>query len=444
VSNLSGIPTQIRDQFRLLSPPWLSEYDAEKFGYTLGVCSDVLLEKAFQAVTIRIPGLGDPSQLPYLSSDRLLVQGPGETDAEFVLRLQNCFAAHKKRGSRLSILGQLQAYAANLQPGVAAGLPLMGIVGSVVGSSILGVATWDVLYNGQEQGAAPYHSTVIGGGGGPWDWDGLFQVWRSWLILYMHLAPTALSGAAAETSAAFGNAGDTGHTVSGVWVPNAGVTLNTPFMNMTGLSGLSAANIGMWLTVSGSSHAGNNGTFPIVSVASATTCAIANPAGVASDSGPLTWLISYYPWIGPGPVWGAPGYTFGQGASPLPPEDTGELVNGVWQPATDSAPYGTSYSWGLSVPAQTIAAMREIVQTWKAGQVYYPNIIVAFDGSTGAVGSAYSPLSGVGSGNPDGTFGPVGQNPSSVWVPTRQVSSPYDCFCNGTGTRRYCTVEDIT
>jgi hypothetical protein len=447
MSNIASLPTQQRDWVKEASPPWLQTGSAEKFVYTLGLMSDLLLEKCNQAQKIRMPGLGDASQLPYLAADRLLVQGPNETNAQFVARLTMAFQAWKRAGSRAAILGQLQAYAANLQPTVAAGLPEMTIVGGGFGNDFVSAATWDTIYNGQAQGSPPTHAFTLGAGGGingGFDWDGQYLPWRSWLILYMHLVSAGLGGTSAQTGAAIGNAGDTGYNVSGVWRPNLSNTINTPFLHAFGLSGLSAANVGMWLTVSGSSHAGNNGTFPIVSVASATTCAIANPAGVASDTGPLTWSISSYPWIAPGMVRGAPGTTYGQGANPLPPQDTGSLIQGVWQPSTASGPYGVTASYGLSCSAQTITSIRQILTRWKAAQQYYPNIIVVFDGSTGVAGSAYSPLSSGGSGNPDGTFGPTGKNTAGVWGPTRLISSVSDCYCGGTGTRSNCTVENVT
>ena len=89
--------------------------------------SDLLLEKAYQSTTIRIPGAGDASQIPYLADDRVLVQGPAEPDAGFIRRLQNAFPTWRKAGSRPSAMGQLQDYLQGLQPGVAAALLLMSV-----------------------------------------------------------------------------------------------------------------------------------------------------------------------------------------------------------------------------------------------------------------------------------------------------------------------------
>ena len=100
---------------------------------------------------------------------------------------------------------------------------------------------------------------------------------------------------------------------------------------------------------------------------------------------------------------------------------------------------------GLSCSSQTIQSIRLILQRWKSATTYYPDIIVAFDGASGGTaGNAYSPSSTPGNGNPDGSFGSRGKNVSGVWVPTRLISSPYDAYCQGTGSWIQCSVENVT
>jgi hypothetical protein len=170
-----------------------------------------------------------------------------------------------------------------------------------------------------------------------------------------------------------------------------------------------------------------------------------NPSGVGSDTGPLTWSISYYPFIGPGPQWGTPGYTFGEGQTTSPPKDTGANIGGVWQPSTSGgAGYGATLSWGLTCSSNTIQSIRQLLQRWKSAASYYPNIIISFDGGDSSSGSAYSPNSTPGSGNPDGTFGSVGAISNGVWVPTRKINSSFDAFCQGTGYARACSIENVT
>src|SRR6185312_4098640 len=270
-----------------------------------------------------------------------------------------------------------------------------------------------------------------------------------WLVLPMTLVPVpGLAGSAAGTSTAAPSAclKSPGQNVGGVWVPaTSGTPVNAPWLTVTGLSGLTANQVQQWLTLSGSSHAENVGTFQIVEVLSASSCVIANPGGVASDAGPLAWTVGAYPFIGPGPAWGAPGYIFGQGELQAPPVDIGRNIGGVWRPSGVVGPTSQpTLSWGLTCGSAVIASIRGIVKLWKSAGTYYPIFVVAFDCGDGTAGSAYSPNSSEGSGNPDGTFGSHGKNVGGVWVPTRRITSAWDCYCQGTGTAQNCSVENIT
>lgn len=439
--------TQFRDTFYSKAPPWLRTGIGEKYLYTLELARDVLVEKAYQAITIRFPGKGDVSQIPYLAFDRQLVQGPAEPNASFVARLTGAFEAWALAGSRVGLLAQLQAYLQNLQPGVLDTLPELAIVGGAHPA----ITTWDVVsFNTPSialDNGLPAKTTKVPSN---WNWDGREIPWRAWLILYMALVPTGQSGSTAQTGATDASACFTspGHNVGGVWVPTtSGTPVNSPWLHVTHLAGLTVANEGEWLTLGGSTNPGNVGVFPIVTVLSTSECIVANPNGVAADAGPLTWSIGAYPYIGPGPVWGAPGYTLGQGELTPPPLDTGANVRGIWQPTllASSSPTG---SWGLDVSANTIQSIRQLVggpgRGWKSASTFYESIIVAFDGGDGTPGNAYSPNSTPGSGNPDGTFGSRGKLVAGVWVPTRLVSSVFDCFCQGTGSWAACSVPNIT
>lgn len=439
---------QFRDTWKSLAPPWMREGNAERYMYVMQLSSDLLQEKADQAVKIRMPGLGDPSQLPYLAHDRALSRGPAEPASNFVARLSAAFDSWGRAGSRVAVLEQLQAYLTGLFPGVPTRLP----VAAIVGGSYPSVATWSTI-----RGSTPNITTDSGEPElfrvepSNFNWDGNSRPWRAWLILYQALVPTGQSGSAAQTGTAqAGSYVEPGQNVAGVWVPaTSGTPVNYPWLTVSGLSGLVSSNVGQWLTLSGSTHPGNVGTFPIVSVVSGTVCVIANPAGVQLDAGPLTWSIGAYPFIGPGMPWGAGLYTgevFGQGQLTPPPVDLGANIRGTWQPTAQG--YESTESWGLSVSADVIRSIRGIVggpqAGWKSAGTWYVNIIVAFDGGDSTSGNAYSPLSSPGSGNPDGTFGDFGQNVGGVWVPTRQVSSPFDAFCQGTGGWDACSVMNVT
>jgi hypothetical protein len=428
---------QYRDTWYALAPPWLSTDNAERYMFALQWTTDVLLDRARQAAELRMPGIGDFSNLAYLSYDRQMVQGPGEPQEAFALRLQQAIPAWNLAGSRRAVLGQVQAYLTNLQPGADPTGRLAVIVGGYYdGSAPDSNATWDWLSVGAEQGTLPAHLAIFPSN---WNWDGLSQSWRDWLILPMASVLVA-SGSGASTGAASPSACLTspGQNVAGVWVPaTSGTPVNSPWLEIDGVSG---ASVGMWLTITGSSNPGNNGTFPIVSTNPVT---IANPDGVPSDTGPLEWTLSSYPFLAPGPVYGAPGVVYGQGQTNTPPLDTGSNVGGVWQPTTSSQGFASSLAWGLASgnaltpnPAATIASLRAILRAWKSARTYYPSILVSFGASE------FYPLSGA--ANPTGTMGSHGQNVAGVWVPTTAGSSTSDAFCQGTGRWVNCSVQNVT
>jgi hypothetical protein len=429
--------------------------------YTQALAStrDTLINRAQQATLISLPGLGDPSQLPYLAHDRGLVQGPAEPNANFVLRLSNAFQSWLEAGSNPSILGQLHAYFFGMQPSVSGVLPELAIVGG----SYPTVTTWQTQYIGDPIGTDPTLFTALPAN---FNWDGGSQPWRSWLVVYAHLAATALSGTGATVTAATASACFTqpGQNVSGVWVPaTSGTPVNSPWITIGGLSGISSSNLQQWITFTGFSNAANNGTFQIVIIVSASSVVIANPNGVSTDSGGV-WSIAMYPFLAPGPVWGASGYVFGQGEVVTPAIDTGSNVGGVWQPSRQNTG-GTSIAWGLASPCTALSAplptpavissIRSILgnpqKGWKSAGSYFNKIVVCFGGSTGAPGSEYSPNSSIGGGNPGlsisqptGMFSGQGQNEAGVWVPVGLLSSQYDAYCQGSGTCNNCSVENIS
>ena len=439
-SNQLVYPPQFRDVWYGKAPPWLRTGKAELYLYTLQLCSDLLVEKMVQAIAIRFPGRGDPSQIPYLASDRQLVQGPSETAAAFCGRLQNAFNFWNNAGSRYCVAEALQSYLVGLSPGVAATEALFAIVSG----SYPTVATWLTQYVGDPIGyGTPALATVLPSN---FDWDGGAQPWRAWLVLYGHSVATEQSGTDAAIGTSSGPLWGTGENVAGVWVPNPiGTTLQAGFFAVSGLSGLAIANLGDALALTGSSHTANVGTFPIVQIVSETECVIANPGGVAGDAGPLAWSISSFPTFAPGLPFGSPGVLWGAGEQSAPPADTGSNVGGVWRPASvPGAGQLPSYAWGLSVSPAFISSIRALLQTYKSGTTYYDRIIVTFDVDAGLrAGTAYSPNSSPGDGNPAGQFGGQGRNVAGVWVPPAPPGSAFDAYCQGTGAWQGCTVANV-
>ena len=473
---LGSTSYQFRDTWYGLAPPWLRTGVGEKFMYVQQLALDGLMEKMAEGIAFRCPGQGDPSQIPYLAYDTQLLQGPNEGNPAFIGRLITCDDAWDIAGSRIAVLQQLAYYTQGMQPSVAGALPSMAIVGGLgftVGSQGP-VTTWDVLYQDSPLGSVPVHSTIVPGN---FNWDGKAAPWRTWLVWYMQpIAVPGLSGTSGQTGTAmaslcFQSPGVSGPGLdlngiqySAVWQPAvAGTPVNHPWLTLNDLTGLTSAVVGKWITVSGSAHSGNNGVFQITAYNSATSCVIANPNGVASDTGPLTWSIAEWPFLSPGPAWGTPGVTFGEGAPSAPNypyPDYGALVGGVWRPVVGLVPNSwPGASWNLqtaqsSAPYELLGTIRQLIQRWKSASAWYVDIVVSFSGGTGVAGSGWSPLSTVTTGNPDGQFGSAGHLGTAVssegitypkcWVPRAPAASPYDAYCEGGGTWAFCSVKNQT
>jgi hypothetical protein len=369
-----------------LSPPWLRDGDAEKFLYTIGLGLDFLLEKQNQASRAHMPGQGTPSADPYIADDRMMVQGPAETTAQFEARLTGAFDAWARAGNRPAVLVQLQAFLANTQPAVVGMLPTCLIVG---GNSAK--TTWDVVYAKDAQGAPPTH---IEQAPANWAWDASYRPWRSWVVLYMFRQALGISGSTASIA-----------------------SVSDGFVTMTGGPTGTNATSDMWITISGAANAADNGTFPITLTTPADV-RYANPLSSPPDAhnGAISWSLSHYPFIGPGKVWGAPGALWGD----------------------------MTRSWGLSCVPELMTSIRQIVARWKSAGAYYSNIIVAFE-SSGHPGDDMSPYSVIGSGNPGSTWGAGIMVANGTVVPSRVGSWPFGVVvCDGTGLAVNCTQENLT
>lgn len=389
-----------------LLPPWLLDEQGLAFMQSIGLCLDMLLEKSNQAQRARMPGLADDSLLPYQAADRLMVQGPGESNDAFVFRLQGAIEAWRRAGSRRAVLGQVHAYLQNVQPGLAATLPEALIVGGIP-TGIPSWAIWDSLQLGDAVEAVPAHRFV---GPSNFDWDGLTNKCRAWLVIFMHQLATGTAGTAGSVTAIGG---------SGV----AGVT--SGFATLTGITGVTADDVQRWVTISGAASAENNGTFAIDSVGAPGQCTVANPNAVAPDAnnGSLVWAIGEYQFLRPAPVWGSQSFT-----------------------------WGSSWTWGLSCgpslggaagAAHVTESLRAILRRWKSAHTWYPHIIVSFLGGDATAGNEYSPNSSPGAGNPDGTYAGPGMLDATtgLWVPARGYPASNTAYCAGTGRYIQATVE---
>lgn len=388
-----------RDAIKDLSnAPWLRVGNAEKFLYTFGLGLDALAEKMDQAARAHIPGEAlTETAIPYQAEDRLLVQGPAETDAQFIPRLQRSYDTWRKAGSREIILEELKGYRSNLDPGVTATDPSMLIVGGTAAHTV-----WDSSTFGDAPETPPAHRIETPGN---WNWDNVYKSWRAWLVLFMRAVPTGIAGTAASVT-----------TVGGSGV--SGVT--SGFATITGLAAIPSDVVGQWARFSGAASGGNNGFFQVVSRISSTSLMIANTnPGVAGDAnnGAIVWSLEAYPFFRPTQSYGAPSSVWG---------------TGIW-----------GIEWADNDTVQTITSLRQILKRWKSGRTYYPNILVSFDGGDGTPGNQFSPLDALGVGNPNGDYGDYGLNVSGVWVPRARVY-PLTAFLDGTGQYARCNVHNVT
>lgn len=391
----------VDDIIDLTHAPWLRSGNGALFLRTFATALDELEDKMDQAARAHIPGAArTDTAIPYQAEDRVLVQGPAETNAQFIARLRRAFDSWRKAGSREAILEQMKGYRTGLDPGVTATDTSMLIVG---GNGTY--STWQSATFADTPEASPTRRRVSPVN---WDWDGVAQPWRSWLVLFMRDVPIGVSGSAMSVTSVGG---------SGV----SGVT--SGFSTLTGLASVPADPVGMWITVSGADGDQNNGRFQIVLRLSDTSVMVANPGpGIAPDlnNGSISWSISEYPFFRPALAWGSPSLLWG---------------NFTW-----------GLEWAGHTPEETtqvVTSIRQILKRWKSARTYYPNILVSFDGGDGTAGNQFSPLSAAGTGNPNADYGAYGSNVNGVWVP-RARQFPLTCFLDGTGQYLRCNVHNVT
>ena len=201
-----GATSSQRDAVKQISPPWLATGAGEKFLYNFGLASDALLEKLNQAMRAHMPKYCLLDALPLLGADRVLAQGLFESTASFRVRLQTSFDAWQRAGSRRAVLQQALGFMNGTQGSTSTTVPL----GAIVGVSGDGVwATWDTQYNTSTLSNPPAHASITACN---WNWDGAFQWWRAWLVLYFQ--SNSVIGVAPFTIGAAGRTIGTDATIS--------------------------------------------------------------------------------------------------------------------------------------------------------------------------------------------------------------------------------------
>lgn len=335
---------QQRDTVKELSPPWLTTGVAERLMYGFGLAGDALLEKLNQAMRAHMPGVGTDTALVFLGNDRLISQGPYESNGDYAGRLTRAYDAWQRAGSRRAVLSQIAHYLQS--PNSPAGQwPVAAIVG---GST----PDWDILYADMSPDLPPMH---VAPASSNWNWDGLgAKWWRAWLVVYV--TPNTVSSGA-----------------------TASITSSAGFATVSGLTGLSAADVGRVLVFTGAATSSYNSGFRIEAVSSATTCSVSCglSTGADANNGSIGWTLYDFPTIKPGPAWGAPGAKWGD----------------------------TSRSLGLANPPGIMAGIKSILSQWQSAHSFYVETLIVFSGGTGVAGLDISPFSGISSGNPDGHWG---------------------------------------
>lgn len=169
----------IRDLVKSISPPWLigpgtpsvplpaNAGIAERFMYSIAVGSDLLAQKATEAIQLRFPGYLNPTSLAQIGSDRVIARGIGETDASYAERLRLWLDTWRLAGTAWGVLQAIDAY-----------LPVRARTQSILAGA--GYSVWDIIAQGQDPATAPttHHVTPPN-----WYWDHLGYIQRRWLVI---------------------------------------------------------------------------------------------------------------------------------------------------------------------------------------------------------------------------------------------------------------------
>lgn len=181
----------LRDSLASLVPKWLSNRPGLNTGYKIlfaaATQGDILLEYAIEGVQAWFPGLtlGAPGQaldastaLSIMGASRGILQGDGESDASFVIRLRMWLDLWRLAGRPGGILLALLGYVLPSQP---------------LARTVDNSGNWYTYTAGQNPFSTqpPATPTLLQVSPSNWRWDSLgpffqypFAWWRVWAILY--------------------------------------------------------------------------------------------------------------------------------------------------------------------------------------------------------------------------------------------------------------------
>jgi hypothetical protein len=190
-----------------VAPPWLQQGAYQQGAgvggrilQTWGKELDTIATRARQAAVVSMPGVGDPSAIPLLCADRLIIQGSSETTGQITVRLTAAFDSWKTAGGDWAVLAQILG----LFRGFPNAIPPGRIVGGGYGADSIRWSYWATTP--PVITIPPLHTPPMGN----WLWD--FDVeytglgpnvspwYRFWLILdsygsYSWCGPNQLIGA---------------------------------------------------------------------------------------------------------------------------------------------------------------------------------------------------------------------------------------------------------
>lgn len=170
----------IRENLEQISPAWLEGDVGVRIVYIIGLHIDRLVEKMFQAQIAHMPGLGTPTALPALGQARLMPQGITEANSEYASRLRYSWDAWGFGGGDRGVLSTTLGALLDLRPDA------LVVSCTPDGSS----AVWNEYLSGDNftdgtLAGAPSHFVGL-----DWNWDGVYQWWRCFLVIYS-VAPNA-------------------------------------------------------------------------------------------------------------------------------------------------------------------------------------------------------------------------------------------------------------
>lgn len=164
-------PVPFRARFKRFLPSWLAEGEGEALWWSMSVMIDAFLQRTYDGLRARFPTYAPTDALRYISRDRKIVRGIGETDAEFAERLIRWLDDHKVRGNPFALMEQLQAYCRTGDP-----------------DYMVRVRTVDRRGNWYTIDRDGTRSVTLDSGN--WSWDALAASpsWaRFWVIIYPYL-----------------------------------------------------------------------------------------------------------------------------------------------------------------------------------------------------------------------------------------------------------------